>query len=290
MDCIYGPRPGGLREPDRFRVRVAKGVQAVRRNRAFTLVELLVVIGIIAILAAFLFPVLRKAREAAVKTSCASNLHQWGISLMTYSAANRQRIPMTAVIFGAMYPHAALVRPDNYGSLNAESMSPYMPGVDFVKRQAGDLWYCPGNVEANPENLTAAEWPAGYFSFQYAYFGCVEKWPVPGPGLSYATKPEQLVDRRADAKRVWMSDQIFHWSVNKKWAYNHGYRRGASSYWDANNNGGDPGPPQFAGLNQLYGDGHVQWKSRDDFDIPKMVAHDPTIGWVKGGSTDATFY
>jgi prepilin-type processing-associated H-X9-DG protein len=208
---------------------------------------------------------------------------------MTYSAANRQRIPKTCIIFGAPYPHAAQVRPDVYGSLSAEGMSPYMPGVDFLKQEAGLLWYCPGNVDANPENLTRAEWPNGYFSFQYDYFGCVDSWPLMGPNQSFATKPKELVDRRADAERLWMSDQIFHWSVNSRWAYNHGFRRGASSYWDANNNGGDTFP-NIAGTNQLFGDGHVAWKPREMFDLAKMQAHDPTIGWVHSASTDATFY
>jgi prepilin-type N-terminal cleavage/methylation domain-containing protein/prepilin-type processing-associated H-X9-DG protein len=47
-----------------------------RKNRGFTLIELLVVIAIIAILAAILFPVFAQAREAARKSSCASNLKQ----------------------------------------------------------------------------------------------------------------------------------------------------------------------------------------------------------------------
>jgi prepilin-type N-terminal cleavage/methylation domain-containing protein len=56
-----------------------------RRPSGFTLIELLVVIAIIAILAAILFPVFAKAREAARKTTCLSNCKEHSLSLIMYS-------------------------------------------------------------------------------------------------------------------------------------------------------------------------------------------------------------
>ncbi len=63
------------------------------RQKAFTLVELLVVIGIIALLISILLPALSKARNQAVKVQCAAQLRQWGMALANYAGENKGTFP-----------------------------------------------------------------------------------------------------------------------------------------------------------------------------------------------------
>ena len=64
-----------------------------RVSRAFTIVELLVVIGIIALLVAMLFPALRKVRDQSIRTECAQAMHQWALALNAYAAQNKGSFP-----------------------------------------------------------------------------------------------------------------------------------------------------------------------------------------------------
>lgn len=81
-----------------------------KRTAGFTLIELLVVISIIALLAALALPALSKAREAARRTQCSSNLRQFGIGLTEFAG----RDPLSRMCTGAsdFYRDGSL---DTYG-------------------------------------------------------------------------------------------------------------------------------------------------------------------------------
>lgn len=75
------------------------------RRKAFTLVELLVVIGIIALLISILLPALSKARAQAIKVQCAAQLRQWGLGLTQYAGENRGNFPYNGPPVGTWCPN-----------------------------------------------------------------------------------------------------------------------------------------------------------------------------------------
>jgi len=66
-----------------------------KHNRAFTLVELLVIIAIIAILTAFLLPALSRAKIGSETTICLSNTRQIGMAIRLYTMENNDKFPQT---------------------------------------------------------------------------------------------------------------------------------------------------------------------------------------------------
>lgn len=77
------------------------------KQDGFTLIELLIVISIIAILAAILFPVFARARENARRASCLSNLKQIGLGVMQYTQDYDERYPFaTSGPWGGPYDWA----------------------------------------------------------------------------------------------------------------------------------------------------------------------------------------
>jgi prepilin-type N-terminal cleavage/methylation domain-containing protein/prepilin-type processing-associated H-X9-DG protein len=165
--------------------------------RAFTLIELLVVIAIIAILAAILFPVFAQAREAARKTSCASNLKQIGTSWTMYIQDYDERI-------GSANPppdwgHCpTMPGRSQFGGWEGNILAPYIKNTQVFK--------CPSSsgfgVNNNCANMsyTVASYAYNYASLQV--WSCAAAASV-GKGLAE-------IDRPADAMVFW--DSVTGWA------------------------------------------------------------------------------
>ena len=128
-----------------------------RETAGFTLIELLVVIAIISLLVSILIPSLKRAKELTRRVICASNLHQMGLALMTYTADHK-----------GDFPEGGRTRyfSDFYNSTWKNSVYPKYISVP-------SLCYCPSDPELQPGSYVGADpWdPWSYLSEDYCIIG-----------------------------------------------------------------------------------------------------------------------
>ena len=123
-------------------------------RRAFTLLELLVVIGIIALLLSLLLPALARGREAARATMCRSNLRQVHQALMLYAQENEGFVPIgyrQTKQFNSMIYSGSAQKFVLFGKLHEEKLT-----FD------GEIFYCPSEQnERFAFDTPANPWPPG---------------------------------------------------------------------------------------------------------------------------------
>lgn len=151
------------------------------KDRAFTLVELLVVIGIIAVLISILLPALSRARDQASRVKCLSNMRQLYLASMEFASRNKDQIPIG-------YTNG--YRQMNYMIWNVG----VTPGSDGSRYQVlGALWnagivkspelfFCPiRNDDSNSYNTQLNAWPPG---------SALPNGTISNTRASYSTRPE----------------------------------------------------------------------------------------------------
>jgi len=126
-----------------------------RRKGGFTLIELLVVIAIIAILAAILFPVFARAREAGRKASCQNNMKELGLALIMYTGDYDAMLPssylwaFSGTWNATQFSYFAYWRGYLPPPANATSQSWPMLLYSFMKNK--DIIWCPSDPDKSDD-------------------------------------------------------------------------------------------------------------------------------------------
>jgi len=137
-----------------------------QQRRGFTLIEMLVVVGILALLAALLFPVFAKVRENARAASCLSNYHQIGLAVHMYANDADGQTPPNVGSFGGLitdclpYTHsdAIFACPDDYDRVKEARPGTYRMASLYQGLPISCGWADPYNpaVTAQPAQTTLA--------------------------------------------------------------------------------------------------------------------------------------
>jgi len=191
------------------------------RNRGFTLVELLVVVGIIAVLFSILLPAVGKARESARRAVCTSNLKQLALASTFYSSNDQRGVFIWEVNYSAddlsiLYPKYL-----------KDPQVTICPSTDNVVRNLpNDLKHIAGSV--SDSNGGHSYEVLGYFI--------------------HGTYPDGKVITADELKRAgntkFPSRVILFWDADDA---------GLNNWPDVQNNHG------AAGTNLGFADGHAEW-------------------------------
>ncbi|MDR3706811.1 MAG: DUF1559 domain-containing protein [Capsulimonadaceae bacterium] len=254
-------------------------------KKAFTLIELLIVIAIIAILAAILFPVFATAREKARQSSCLNNLKQIGLAFIQYCQDYDETTPY------ACYGSSPC------GSSGASSTTAGYLLNPYIKTAA--VWRCPSDSVATAPVATSGT-GGGWNNVSYAYNFYFMLLSKP---CSTDSSPQNLTPLQISQLQTPSSDMVFSgaWAggTNVSWYWlidnvgNFGSRMEGSPNANMYNGSAYVACPELAtghsnGGNASYADGHAKWYSKGYLSAQLALESAASTGTCPSTSATAT--
>lgn len=187
--------------------RATRRDKGLRRRRGFSLVEILVVVGIVVLLVAILLPVISSVKASSRTSVCSSNLRQLGQAIELYSQDNDHypRGLDPADKFTSLWNGSYMVSTD---TLNT---TPILATVlsSYVRNDA--LWSCPADsgfdtIESSGEALDAR--PSCYEKFRMSYFYRTE--------LTFLDLSQEHLLRPAETNVLFDGNGSWHGTIDSK--------------------------------------------------------------------------
>lgn len=236
------------------------------QTSGFTLIELLIVISIIALLAAILFPVFSRVRENARRASCQSNLKQIGLGMAQYSSDYDSRYPLlfegVDVEDGAHQTHGTPVLApsgspgyEQYSYIGAYGKWSTWQDLVHPYAKSAQIYLCPSmrSDESHVAQYYYNPVVSGFFRANAAY--CA--FPLPAIPLSDAQ-----FERAAELFLVIEAATVDACGNQGVFC---AYPFAIEQYGTLSANGRPRIFRHFDGMNILHGDGHIKWYKADRF-------------------------
>lgn len=237
----------------------------------FTLVELLVVMGVVVLLIAILLPALSKAREQANRVKCGANLHNWGQAAHIFATEQRGIFPMgfRNLNNNSKWPHAMRLESEGpWGTKDPNYFTAYAPTLEEFTARFGATWEqwarygMPDKSLRCPSALlgggfisdTDGNW-GGWVDTQYVYVGGYAPENVM-PGLANWGKlaPARRQNDKDTANGVLAMDMVYWGGI------------GINDYRINHISNGNVTKPAYQNI--LYADGHVDGQGSNYFASP----------------------